>query len=409
MTDALRTPFEQARAAEAARVDATTEFGFTERQARFLVLVMRHTGVCVPRQYATFAGIANGGRRCNAFFDKLVGRGYAHEIPCLHNRARVFHVHHKPLYFLIGESTSRNRRPVPPRLALERLMLLDAVLMMPDVEWLTTTEEKTRYRARLEVSGDAIAAAAAPVSEASATPPRLTPAFPVGLNSEGRTVLVYLATDPSTEPFRSFLQTHASLLRVAAPWTLRLAFPRPLNRAYDAYQAVVHEELESPLHAVTIGELKWYFEHRLKAARGEPMHPQTQGFLRKGTEVFGTARFTAMYHRWLKVGDAVFEGPSAPAIAEALSSGQGHVESVVLPHVYRHLSPLAADTPSHPQRVERGLRRGNTGGNTGPHAINPRPQPPREEPALSITEQLEREWQERMDIYKAQKAQGVTP
>ena len=39
------------------RVQAVAEFGFTERQARFLVLVMRHAGVCVPRQYASFAGI----------------------------------------------------------------------------------------------------------------------------------------------------------------------------------------------------------------------------------------------------------------------------------------------------------------------------------------------------------------
>ncbi len=35
----------------AERVQAVTDFGFTERQARFLVLVMRHAGVCVPRQY----------------------------------------------------------------------------------------------------------------------------------------------------------------------------------------------------------------------------------------------------------------------------------------------------------------------------------------------------------------------
>ena len=44
------------------RVQAVVDFGFTERQARFLVLVMRHAGVCVPRQYARFAGIAHGGR-----------------------------------------------------------------------------------------------------------------------------------------------------------------------------------------------------------------------------------------------------------------------------------------------------------------------------------------------------------
>lgn len=41
------------------RIRAVIDCGFTERQARFLVLVMRHGGVCIPRQYASFAGIAN--------------------------------------------------------------------------------------------------------------------------------------------------------------------------------------------------------------------------------------------------------------------------------------------------------------------------------------------------------------
>ena len=62
-------------AAQAQRVQAVRDCGFTERQARFLIFVMRHAGVCVPRQYATFAGIANGGRRCNAFFDRLPSEG----------------------------------------------------------------------------------------------------------------------------------------------------------------------------------------------------------------------------------------------------------------------------------------------------------------------------------------------
>ena len=168
-------------------------------------------------------------------------------------------------------------------------------------------------------------------------------------------------------------------------------FPRPLDHAYAAYQAVVHEELESPLHSATIGELQSHFELRLEAARGEPMHPLDQGFLRKGHEVFAAARFTAMYHRWLKHRGAVFAGPSSPAIAEALNSGRGHVESVVLPHLYRHLAPLVADTPARPEPVKRGLRRGPTGENTRRHAINPRPQPPPEEPLLSVREQCERE------------------
>ncbi|MPY88768.1 MAG: hypothetical protein GEU99_12670 [Luteitalea sp.] len=405
--------FDEARAAQAQRIQAVIDCGFTERQARFLVLVMRHAGVCVPRQYASFAGIAHGGRRCHVFFDKLVRCGYAHEIRCVHNRARVFHVHHKPLYFLIGEVTSRYRRSLSPRLAVERLMRLDAILMMPNIEWLATASEKAGYLARLRADVSVDASQTPSMDDGSATPLKLSSAFPIGLERDGRAVLLYLPTEPSTEPFRSFLQAHATLLRVAPTWTLRLVFPRPLDRAYDAYQAVIHEELESPLHSATIGELKSYFEDRLKAARGEPLHPQTQSFLNLGAKVFGTPRFTAMYQRWLRHGNAVFEGPSSPAIAAALNSGCGRVESVVLPHVYRHLAPLVADAPSRPEPMtrglRRGLRRGHRRGNIAPRALNPRPQPPPEEPPLSITEQMDLEWRRLVEWDKAQKALEVRP
>jgi hypothetical protein len=343
------------------RIRAVVDSGFTERQARFVVLVMRHAGVSIPRQYARFAGIANGGRRCNAFFDKLVKRGYAHEIRCVHNRARVYHIHHKPLYFLIGEASSRYRRAVSPRVAVERLMLLDAVLAAGDVEWLTTAAEKATYLERLRVKATDDRPLQ-PTSEERRPPASsLSSALPIGVAADGCTLLLYLASEPTTETFRTFLRTHAELLRVAPTWTIRIVFPRPLDHAYDAYQAVIHEELESPLHSATIGELQSYFELRVEAAGGEPMHPLNQGFLRKGHEVFAAARFGAMYHRWLKHRDAVFAGPSSPAIAEALNSGRGRVESVVLPHLYRHLAPLVADTPARPEAVNRGREGGPQG------------------------------------------------
>ena len=139
------------------------------------------------------------------------------------------------------------------------------------------------------------------------------------------------------------------------------------------------------------------------------MHPLDQGFLRKGHEVFAAPRFTAMYHRWLKHRDAVFAGPSSPEIAEALNTDRGHVESVVLPHTYRHLAALVADTPARPEPVNRGLRRGPTRGNTRRHAVNPRPQPLPEETPLSVSEQCARDWHRLNEYYKAQKAQGVKP
>jgi len=43
------------------RVQTIVDYGFTERQARFLVLVMRDSGLCIKRQYGTFADVARGG------------------------------------------------------------------------------------------------------------------------------------------------------------------------------------------------------------------------------------------------------------------------------------------------------------------------------------------------------------
>ena len=83
------------------RVHAIADFGFTERQARFLVTVMLHTGVCLPRQYEAFAAIVHG-KRTGRFFRKLIKHGYAAAYPCRHNRGRVYHVHHKAERFMPG-------------------------------------------------------------------------------------------------------------------------------------------------------------------------------------------------------------------------------------------------------------------------------------------------------------------
>ena len=55
--------------------------GFTDRQARFLVLVARHSGVCVMRQYSSFAGIVFG-QKTRKFFAKLVRLGFVSSYNC---------------------------------------------------------------------------------------------------------------------------------------------------------------------------------------------------------------------------------------------------------------------------------------------------------------------------------------
>ena len=125
-------------------VQSIVNKGFTERQARFLALVMRHSGVCLMRQYSTFAGIVFG-QKTREFFAKLVKRNYSSTYDCAHNRARIYHVRHRELYEAIGEPDSRLRRPPAIPTALERVMLIDAMLASPDIMWLATSDEKVAH------------------------------------------------------------------------------------------------------------------------------------------------------------------------------------------------------------------------------------------------------------------------
>src|SRR5688572_5462377 len=129
-------------------VRALTEKGFTERQARFLVLVARHSGVCVMRQYSAFAGIVFG-QKTRKFFAKLEHLGYVSTYDCAHNRARIYHLRHRELYEAIGDPDSRLRRPPAVPRALERLMALDVILENPHIIWLSTPDEKIAHLSAL--------------------------------------------------------------------------------------------------------------------------------------------------------------------------------------------------------------------------------------------------------------------
>jgi hypothetical protein len=340
------------------RIQAVADYGFTERQARFLVLVMRHAGLCVKRQYAAFAGIANGGERCNAFFDKVVTRGYAVASECIHNRAHLYHIHHKPLYHAIGEPESRYRRSVPARRAADRLMRLDAVLVSPDLDLLTTRSEKLAYltpRTAPESSERSVEVAV------EDRPDLFSGTFPIGIDATGRVVLLYLATVPWTDDFRLFLVGHVGLLSETPTWTLRIVFPPSMQRVVPDYERVVHEELESPLLADTLNDLKWYFFHcrrgtdwsEYKTAGGDAIKAR----FARCTKAFAGPRFALLYRRWLTDGEGALTAVS-PVISKALASGSARFECVVLPHTYQHLSPLVSRRRSRRPGVEKGEERG---------------------------------------------------
>lgn len=179
-------------------------------------------------------------------------------------------------------------------------------------------------------------------------------------------MLVYLATKPWTEDFRTFLVGHTSLLGVAPTWTLRLVFPRSVRRAVAAYQTVVHEEFESPLDADMIRELQHYFFHRRRGTDLTAIPENLRAIITRYSDVYGGPRFTHLYRRWLTDEQAALRQVSS-AIQAALAAGRAAIECVILPHAYDHLSPLVDRQHSrHPHNTADA-----TEGDETPHSVNP--------------------------------------
>jgi hypothetical protein len=312
--------------------------GFTERQARFLILVARHSGVCVMRQYSTFAGIVFG-QKTRKFFANLVRARLVSTYDCAHSRGRVYHVRHRAIYEAIGEPDSRLRRPPSVPRALERLMLLDAILENPESIWMSSSAEKVDY---LLSRGIAVDDAPHMVIRQGERPQfRYFPdRLPIGVHPSGHVVLVYLHSDPMRDEFRDFLQRHATLLEKLPTWTIRIVVPAHLEGAAQHMLKVAWGQLASPLKDPILTELRWYFDHRAGGLAGLSEPAQRRRFERC-ERAFATDRYTVLYRLWRDDGERVLTTASSPIIGRAMESGAAKIEPLVLPHAYSHLAPLA--------------------------------------------------------------------
>ena len=192
--------------ANAERMEAIAAFGFTERQARFLLNVLLHSGVFVERQYCSFAGIVHG-QKSTDFIKTLVERRFATPITTgkLH-RGRMFHVHYKPLWAAIGEPDNRFRKPTAQGRMIERVMLLDAVLDDREFIWLGPSMDKRRHFIRH--LGGAVGASGVSAPDCSVNGPDKTVRYfpdklPIGMQPYARHPRLRLPRDASRRRWTS--------------------------------------------------------------------------------------------------------------------------------------------------------------------------------------------------------------
>ncbi len=296
------------------RVQAVTTFGFTERQSAFLVTVMLHAGVCLGRHYCTFAGIAYG-RKMHDFFERVVTRRFGTAQACRHNTARLYHIHSKRLYAAIGEPDNRHRKPTAFPRAVERLMVLDAVLADRDRTWLATESDKLAHFTLNHRVPRPDLPSLTFRAEDGETVRYFPDKLPIAVDTDDRGHLfLYLVTRLAPVDFRAFLERHAELLRTLPAWTLRLLVPRHLAGSVTAYHAAFREHHAAPADA----------EQRFDQA----------------ARAFSAPRFQALYRAWMERGDPVLEATLSPVLRDAIERRTGRMEHHVLRHHYLHLSPL---------------------------------------------------------------------
>jgi len=327
--------------ANAERMDAISAFGFTERQARFLVNVLLRSGVFVERQYCSFAGIVHG-QKSTDFIKTLVERRFATPIATgkLH-RGRMLHVHYKPLWAAIGEPDNRFRKAAAPGRMIERVMLLDAVLDDRNSTWLGPAIDKRRhFMRRLESRLETREYQHLMFGDGPDRTVRYFPdKFPIGVLPERDShVFVYLVTHASPMDFRLFLLRHVALFRVLFRWTIRLLFPRSLWKARLVYQHAAREHFATRLEPANVEVLEWLFPERKRLA--EPGAGPADDRYLNASKNFSPPKFRALYRQWLEDPANTLWMAGSNTIADAVERDHGRVACVELARQYLHLSPL---------------------------------------------------------------------
>jgi len=344
------------------RVAALVDFGLTSRQARFLVTVALHSGYCLRRQYAKFAGVEYGAL-VRDFLDHLVARRWATRHSYRADRGFVYHLQSKAVYRALGQDDNRNRRAVSPALIARKLMVLDAVLAMPDVEWIATEDDKVRLlteqfgirKAHLPQrvfegprdsrSADAAVAASGTSQAAcryvSALQSRTTRFFlqkwPIASAADGSVRFVALVLDTSGRAFDGFLFDHARLVANLPSWEIILVSHTGFRgltacrATFERYQQGCRTRALLPP-----AELRRYFATRLALETDElsSVSIDDLAHYRRHRVEWQTPAIETTYARWCALGDQIWK--SHP---ESL----GSLRILELPFTYRQFGDLPGE------------------------------------------------------------------
>lgn len=302
-------------------IAALQALDYTEIEARFLYIVVTHSGYFVPRQYLDFSGV-KWGYRTNHFAGKLESQGHAYWRE-YEGVGGVYHLFSKPLYAKIGKDNLRNRRRHSVEFIKIRLILLDFILANPQYDYLETEQEKVRYFCdQLQVPKSSLPTKA--YLGSSRTEPTLryfVDKFPLFVDdSQGSSspVVTFSYVDPGyagIAGFANHLNAYDSLFRCLA--VFRFVYIANSTAHFTQAEERFSTLVRSPLVADASTELMRYFQLRKAWERkryGLFSNAEIE-WLNEATRRFHGERFESLYSLWLsgQINDESIPGEFAHA------------------------------------------------------------------------------------------------
>ena len=292
------------------RASTLEPLGFTARQAHFLALAALVSGACCRRQYERFAGLRPG-KNVREFLDGLVARGWARRVQYRTDRAHVYHLGGRSLYRVLGTPHGQPHRSPTPVATARRLMLFDAVLAMPDQQWLPTGPDALAHLAQLGIAPQWVPRRS---PRSSITPPGRRPradhllgSAPVGLAANGTLTFLYLAVDPTAQGFERFLNDYAPLLTHVPRWVVHVVYP-PTVRTQRTHAAVFDRWYRDLPKPVTQEDVRWALDAYRRLESGTDLPLDDVHRLQDLVGAIGRHQFDTWYRGGPNTGQLVLGG-----------------------------------------------------------------------------------------------------
>ena len=240
--------------------------GYSEEEARFLEIVVTHSGYFVLRQFSDFVG-AKSGKRSSNLGHKIESRGHGCWRTYPGSTDRVYHLFSQTLYNRIGKNKLGYQRAHGVEFIKERLILLDFIIANRQHDYLETEQQKVDYFGRLGLPQESLPVKRYPIPLGSGPILKyFVDKYPLFLDSSDSTsspVLTFSFVDPghsSVKAFQTHLDGYRELLYQLNEW--RLLYLSNSTANFAKAQACFSRRFRSVLSNDIPGEILNYFRLR---------------------------------------------------------------------------------------------------------------------------------------------------